>query len=189
MPRERSFDAEEALEAIKDMFWEYGFEGTSIQDIESATGLKKQSLYRLFGDKRGMYLAAIRHYDRNEMQQVNELLFQKGAVQTRFARVFNCIVDLAVKNNDRRGCFLCNASVDQAQLDSETQTVVAKIMEQLRQNFEEVLQLSQDYRLARIRESKAAELMAAYFGLRVLIKANLPETFLRKAVKSILRTI
>lgn len=189
MPRNRSFDPEEALEIIKDVFWEYGYEGASIQDIEAATGLKKQSLYRLFGDKRGMYLAAIRHYDRHEVQEVNALLFQRGAARTRFERVFNCIIDLAIKNGDRRGCFLCNASVDQAQLDGETQGAVSKIMDQMRRNFEEALLVSDDYKSARIREPKAAELMAAYFGLRVLIKANMPEAFLRKAAKSAVRTI
>ncbi|MFA9200543.1 MAG: TetR/AcrR family transcriptional regulator [Cypionkella sp.] len=62
MPRPASFDREEALDAVMRTFWEHGFEATSLDRIERATGLKRQSLYNAFGDKEAMFAAALDRY-------------------------------------------------------------------------------------------------------------------------------
>ena len=116
MARPREFDTDTALRAITLLFWEHGYEATSMHDIERSTGLRKQSLYRAFGDKRAMYLAALAAYEREEMKQAAELLAGPGDAASRFARLFRHIIEGAVEADDRRGCFLCNACVDQAAL-------------------------------------------------------------------------
>ena len=63
MPWEKQFNKDEALDKAMQAFWMHGYEATSMQDIEVATGLRKQSLYRLFGDKHAMYLAALWSYE------------------------------------------------------------------------------------------------------------------------------
>ena len=73
MGRPKNFDPETAIAAVKELFWLQGYEGTSLHDIERATGLAKQSLYREFGDKRGIYLAALRHYEQHEAAEAARL--------------------------------------------------------------------------------------------------------------------
>ena len=48
------------LRQVYKIFRSNGFAGTSLDDIAQATGLNRPSLYAAFGDKRTMYLAAIR---------------------------------------------------------------------------------------------------------------------------------
>lgn len=43
MARPREFEPEEALDAIMGVFWRQGYEGTSLQDIEAATGLNNKA--------------------------------------------------------------------------------------------------------------------------------------------------
>ena len=62
MAAARRLDREAALEQIMRAFWERGYEATSIDDLEAATGLKRGSLYHAFGDKAGMYKAALARY-------------------------------------------------------------------------------------------------------------------------------
>lgn len=62
MPRPASFDREETLDAIMRTFWAHGFEATSLDRLEKATGLKRQSLYNAFGDKEAMFTAALDRY-------------------------------------------------------------------------------------------------------------------------------
>ena len=52
MGRPREFDEDEALATIMDVFWKKGFEGATMSDLVTATGLIKGSLYAAFGDKR-----------------------------------------------------------------------------------------------------------------------------------------
>ncbi|MBA5778442.1 TetR/AcrR family transcriptional regulator [Stappia sp. F7233] len=190
MARPRTFAPDAALARIKDAFWEKGYEGTSMQDIEAATGLKKQSLYRLFGDKRQMYLAALRHYEENEIRKAAELLETPGTAKERFAGFFGHFIDDALKTGDRRGCFLCNAAVDQAQVDKETLRQVHRIMEQVARLFERVLATSKPYDTdAELTTKKAAHLMASYLGLRVLIKAGWPEDYLRLSARAAVEAV
>ncbi len=184
MARPREFEPEEALQAIKDTFWRLGYEGASMQEIEAATGLKKQSLYRLFGDKRGMYLAAVEHYGRHEVTEAAAILAQPGPARDRIARLFGAMIDAAVKGGDRRGCFLCNASIDQAPSDEATRKLVGYMMNEVRGAIEAALAVSAPYDKDRkAREARAAHLMAAYFGLRVMIRAGMPPALLKTAAK------
>lgn len=59
MPRERSFSEPEVLDRLTDAFSTHGYAGTSLALLQEVTGLGKQSLYNVFGDKQSMYLQAI----------------------------------------------------------------------------------------------------------------------------------
>lgn len=181
MARLREFDVEEALADVMDVFWRNGFEGASMHDIEAATGLNKQSLYRIFEDKRAMYLAALAKYERDEMARAKAVLMGKGAAKMRFKIVFDGLVALAAKG-DRTGCFLCNASTDQAQLDAPTRDFVSTAMRRIEKLFRQALSSSAPYKdNEALRNEKAASLLAAYFGIRVLTKAGLPVRAIKAA--------
>lgn len=62
--RPRSFDREAALDAAARLFWEKGFEATSIRDLTERLGVEAPSLYRAFGDKRALFEEAVGVYDR-----------------------------------------------------------------------------------------------------------------------------
>lgn len=60
--RPRGFDPETALEAVVRVFWKFGYEGASINDLVAATGMNKPSLYSAFGDKESLFLKALESY-------------------------------------------------------------------------------------------------------------------------------
>ena len=60
--RPREFDREQALERAMQVFWEKGFESTSISDLTEAIGINPPSLYAAFGDKERLFLAALERY-------------------------------------------------------------------------------------------------------------------------------
>lgn len=62
--RPRSFDRDAALDAAARLFWEKGFEATSIRDLTERLGIEAPSLYRAFGDKRRLFEEAVAEYDR-----------------------------------------------------------------------------------------------------------------------------
>jgi AcrR family transcriptional regulator len=57
-----SFDKEVALEAAMLLFWERGFEGTSMADLTQAMGLNPSSIYAAFGDKHALFQLAVERY-------------------------------------------------------------------------------------------------------------------------------
>ena len=57
-----SFDKEAALEAAMLLFWERGYEGTSMADLTQAMGLSPSSIYAAFGDKHALFQLAVKRY-------------------------------------------------------------------------------------------------------------------------------
>jgi len=62
MARPREFEEDDVLKQILFLFWEKGYEATSMRDIEQASGLGRMSLYNAFGDKEQVYLMALQKY-------------------------------------------------------------------------------------------------------------------------------
>jgi AcrR family transcriptional regulator len=62
MARAKEFDREAALRAAIVTFAARGFEGTSTDDLLQAMKIGRQSMYDTFGDKRQLYLTALRQY-------------------------------------------------------------------------------------------------------------------------------
>jgi TetR/AcrR family transcriptional regulator, transcriptional repressor for nem operon len=62
MGRPKGYDRETVLLAARDLFWEQGYERTSIADLEERTGLNRSSFYTEFGSKRRLFEAALQCY-------------------------------------------------------------------------------------------------------------------------------
>jgi len=191
MARPREFDTDTALRAITLLFWEHGYEATSMHGIERSTGLRKQSLYRAFGDKRAMYLAALAAYERVEMKQAAELLAGPGDAASRFARLFHHIIEDAVEADDRRGCFLCNACVDQAALDTQSGKLISEMTARIEDSFEATLADAGygDGGDARVCRKTARAILAGYFGLRVLVRTGADRDMLEDAAGTMLSSL
>lgn len=58
----KKYTREAVVDAALHVFWAQGFHGTSVQDLCTATGLNRKSLYAEFGDKQGLFDAALARY-------------------------------------------------------------------------------------------------------------------------------
>ena len=60
--RPLSFDRDAALAAAMRLFWEHGYEATSIAELTRRMGITPPSLYAAFGDKRHLFREAVHRY-------------------------------------------------------------------------------------------------------------------------------
>ncbi|MGC2333069.1 MAG: TetR/AcrR family transcriptional regulator [Candidatus Acidiferrales bacterium] len=69
------------------LFWERGFEGTSMADLTQAMGLSPSSIYAAFGDKQALFAMAARRYLDDPAQFATRALAEptlKGVIRALF---------------------------------------------------------------------------------------------------------
>ena len=69
-----NFDRDAALEAAMLLFWERGYEGTSMADLTQAMGLNPSSIYAAFGDKYALFQLAVKRYMEKRAQYAGKAL-------------------------------------------------------------------------------------------------------------------
>lgn len=166
MPRPRLFDEAEVKSALRDVFWQHGYEGASYADIMAATGLQKGSLYASFGDKRALYQHALSDYNETMVSPgVAALRDETIPSYDRIAGLFDALIATARTQRGRWGCLLCNAAIDQAPFDATTETTVTAFMNRLREAIADCVHNTPAW-------DKAEIIWTAYFGGHVLVKAG-----------------
>ena len=170
--RPREFDDTEMLRKIMALFWKAGFEGVSLSDIMNETGLKKASLYTAFGDKRSMYLKALGQYHSDIVTAAARALRDETVAPAMRIEAFLRAPLTAVEHNDRTGCFLCNASADQADLDPDTRSQTRRGFEHLASGLSAALAALRPDLGGADRDARAQALLALYSGFRVMVRSG-----------------
>ena len=177
MARPREFDNDKVLDALRDVFWEHGYEGTSYSHIMAATGLQKGSLYSAFGDKRALYLQALARYDMDHVSGGVAMLRNEDlSGADRIGALMQGLVDAAETRKGRWGCLLCNAAIDQAPFNKPTETAVLQSMNRIKDAIAKALE-------GTAAADKAELIWTLYFGGRVIIKSGGSKETLR-AIKA-----
>ena len=182
--RPREFDDTQMLRKIMRLFWKNGFEGVSLSMIMKETALQKASLYAAFGDKRSMYLKALDQYH-NDIVSAAALALKDDTIAAH-ARIeaFISAPLVAARQNDRSGCFLCNASADQSDLDAATKAQVSTGFERLSSALSFALRDIHPDLSAEEIDAKAKALLAVYVGFRILVRSGIGNEGLEHAALS-----
>ncbi|MEM9195813.1 MAG: TetR/AcrR family transcriptional regulator [Myxococcota bacterium] len=125
MARPRSFDPDHALGAALEVFWTRGYADTSIADIVVATGVNRHSLYATWGDKDGLYRAALRRYRAVTLSSFLNPLADAGLEGVR-NHIF-AIAEFVKGMAKHRGCFAINSAVAGPDCDAELKHHFASI--------------------------------------------------------------
>lgn len=136
MGRPQAFDTTTAVQAARDLFWDQGFEATTLADLELATGLNRSSLYHAFGSKRGLFDAAAQDYLDTVIRPRLVGLTAAGltdarataeSARTALVEYFDSLaraVAALPSGSARSGCLLVNATAGLAAHDDAARAVV-----------------------------------------------------------------
>ncbi len=107
----KQFDSDAVTDRVMIVFWRDGYAATSIQDLERATKLRRGSLYNAFGDKEGLFVAALKRYDATIGSSRIEQLSNPDPYRA-IAAFLNTLVDQMSKPGRPRGCLHTNTSLE-----------------------------------------------------------------------------
>ncbi|MEC0239966.1 TetR/AcrR family transcriptional regulator [Paenibacillus dokdonensis] len=143
MGRTKEFDREHVLQRAMLVFWEKGYEATSIPDLLESMELSRSSLYESFVDKQTLYVEAIKHYKKTTQKKRNLLKNAQSAkdgIRQYFdQQITNALCDEGFPN----GCMITNATIGLNSPDEQLQKLIRDSFEELEQLFYEVLSKGQ----------------------------------------------
>ncbi|AMP04595.1 TetR/AcrR family transcriptional regulator [Collimonas pratensis] len=118
--RPRAYDPEQALDNARDVFWQLGYGGSSLDDLSSATGMNRPSLYAAFGDKHALYLQTLERYVERSRQAMIGVMSGDLPLAQALLRVYQLALGMYLPpGSAARGCLLIGTAATQAVVDVE----------------------------------------------------------------------
>jgi len=192
MGRPREFDFNDTLEQAMQTFWAKGYEATSLDDLCTATGLGRSSLYAAFGDKQGLYLSALERYETAAVGRITASLSSSKSPLDGIAAFIDRIIEDIVAGPGRRGCFIGNCAAELARQDRTVASHVRQSMDRIQNTFRKAIVQARDAgQLPQNADvnALAAFLMSGIQGLRLVGKANPDRAVLKNIAKVMLHCI
>lgn len=127
--RPREFDVDVALDAAMEAFWHQGYGGTSMSDLEKATGLGKGSLYKAFGDKHALFVQAFQRYMNEHMGSIAPKFIGAATATDGVREFITYAMERGVcDDGTRMGCMAVNTVNELAQDDPVVRGILHKSM-------------------------------------------------------------
>ncbi|GED69784.1 TetR family transcriptional regulator [Brevibacillus reuszeri] len=189
MVRPREFNEEQALHAAMEVFWEKGYEATSLSDLTAKMGIQRPSLYAAFGDKKELFEATLRKYNQSHASYVRARLQNVPSVKEAFHAFFAGIVAEGYEEGPSRGCFCLNVMVELAPHDAKFEEMTREHQMNLAVIFQEIIERGmRSGELGNHVRAKALAqtLVVSMIGLTTLMKSRPDRTFADNAVATII---
>lgn len=120
MSRSKEFEVNEVLDKAMVLFWEQGYEKTSMSDLVEHMGIHRRSLYDTFGDKHSLFLQAIdRYMNKVKISLTGEVKQSKTATEA-LQSIFQFMV--SEEEGFPSGCLLVNTITELAARDTDVNT-------------------------------------------------------------------
>lgn len=122
MARNLEFNKEEAIKKAMEVFWKKGYSGTSIRDLSDAMHIQTSSIYNTIGDKRQLFIACIRSYTTDRMQ---DAVTHAAGIKSPVKAIVNFINDavnaILYSSNS---CLAIKTTFEVAAADPEVQAIL-----------------------------------------------------------------
>lgn len=103
MPRKPNYDRNELIERARDLFWQRGWAGTSLKDLEAVLQMKPGSFYAAFGSKDALFELALEKYAGDSIERLAQLTEKYGPINA-----LQRLPEMVIENEDApaKACML-----------------------------------------------------------------------------------
>lgn len=137
--RPREFDVDVVLDRVVTLFWEQGFEATSMSDIVEATGLNKSSLYNSFGSKDQLFQMALERYLTMFRQMLRAGLRDGSSGLDDITSFLDMVESEVGREFGTRGCLAVNTTTELGHCDESVVAMSAEYRGEMRSGFRAAL--------------------------------------------------
>ena len=141
--RPRAFDAGKTIKRAREVFWDRGFTGASLDNLSAATELNRPSLYGAFGDKQELYLDTLEGYREDSLGVLDEALDPSLPIRENIARVYQGALAIYLHGElGQRGCFLIGTATAEAIQHPRVREVLGRSLAEFDDKIEKRMELA-----------------------------------------------
>ncbi|WP_372754239.1 TetR/AcrR family transcriptional regulator [Labilibaculum sp.] len=164
MARQKAYNEKEVIEKATELFWNNGYESTSMSLLEKAMGINKFSIYASFGSKQGVFIESLKCY-KNKAQDMLTKLKKSPKGKEAIQEFFYDFLLFSKASNLQKGCLLTNTSAELGSHgNAEIMAEIASFTKELKSIFAE--KLAKD-------TSKSQELISKQANFLIIAKQGL----------------
>ena len=115
--RTKDFDEEEILWKAINLFWEKGYNATSMNDLIDGLGIGRSSIYHAFGDKHNLFVKALELYQSVGTARITGIIDDAPSLKIALETLLNGVVNDVLHSICPKGCFKVNSEVEVAAQD------------------------------------------------------------------------
>ncbi|MEU8118427.1 TetR/AcrR family transcriptional regulator [Spirillospora sp. NPDC049024] len=161
--RPRAFDRDTALDAATRLFWERGYEATSVGELTEAMGIRPGSLYAAFGDKKSLFKEVVHSYGRSAVGAfMSVALDEEPTAYGAFARILREAAVIYTDPSHPAGCLTISAATNVTPQDAEVAAFLRDLRNRNLDVFQARLQAAQ--RAGELPAAANPRALAAYFA-------------------------
>ncbi len=134
--RLKEFEDKKALEKAMLLFWEKGYENTSLKDLLQEMNILNGSFYNSFGNKKKLLIKTLEHYGQEVTAKRAQTLMSKSTFREGIRAVFSEMMDHIEQETLPKGCLLANTLTNDLLRDPEVKVFVLAEMQKFESFFE-----------------------------------------------------
>ncbi|ADD68954.1 transcriptional regulator, TetR family [Denitrovibrio acetiphilus DSM 12809] len=142
--RQKQFDEKEVLFKAVLTFWSQGYKATSLNTLLAEMGIRKQSLYDTFESKHELFMAALKYYHKNVLENNLEPLLTapspRKAIEEYFNQRIRDVDDPCIIN----GCLVTNSLTELGEHHADVQQQTRKSLEYIESVFHRTVKRGQE---------------------------------------------
>ncbi|MEM7286097.1 MAG: TetR/AcrR family transcriptional regulator [Actinomycetota bacterium] len=142
--RPRTFDEEAVLDALTQLFWQQGYEATSVADIAESAGLNKSSLYNTFGSKQELFDRILDRYIAGRVEMLRQLAEEAGDGVAALHAFLEMVRAETETEMGRYGCLAVNSSAELGGESPEMAQMAHKYRSRMAETIESVIRRAAD---------------------------------------------
>jgi AcrR family transcriptional regulator len=157
--RPLGFDREAALRHAMLLFWRHGYESTSVNDLIHAMGITPPSLYTAFGDKKQLFLEAVRLYTSGPVTS-ESIIDQAPSSREAAAGLLHAAAAGFTGKGTPAGCLLASSAISCSRAAEDVQGALARIRMKIERRLRD--KILQDQQMGTLPQAPGADALAGH---------------------------